>query len=204
MLTRRALRNLAIVSLVTASLPSLPACTVVEDLADEPAALDVDPVKACPIPALDALPGNETLFYDCAEEAADHGNGCGETGYFVGYGARYAERFYQQTRPTMSWRGRRWIDEVLVCLQRDLRDAIDETTSCDDAWELAFDSHPACYVEAGFCTLSPLDLLRVVWTIDLDDWLSADAARQVVHTAASCSYQYALLMSLFFGDLLDD
>ncbi len=112
--------------------------------------------------------------------------GCGPSGYLIGYGARYAERFYRQTRPWMSRRGRRWIDEVLVCLQRDLRASIDEASSCDEIRDLAFDSHPACYVDAGFCSLPVLDLLQIVWTIDLGDWLSRDAARQVLDTAAAC------------------
>jgi hypothetical protein len=168
------------------------------------AEVEVDPVAACAIPALDAIAGHEAVFYRCAEDAADHGMGCGSAGYLIGYGARYAERFYRTTRPRMSSRGRRWIDEVLVCLQRDLRDAIDETSSCEEIHEVAFDSHPACYVEAGFCTLSLFDLLQVVWTIDLRDWLSQDAARQLVHTAAACGDAHLAMVRLFFGGLLED
>jgi hypothetical protein len=161
-----------------------------------------DSMKACPIPSADAIPGHETVFYQCAEQLADSGRGCGPTGYLVGYGTKYAQRFYHQARPHMSARGQQWIDDVLVCLQRDLRESIDSTTSCDDIWTTAFDSHPACYLEAGFCTLSPFDIAQVVWTIDLKDWVSRDAARQVVRTAIGCGHQYEVWMRALFWDLI--
>jgi hypothetical protein len=164
----------------------------------------IDPIKACAIPVLGEIPGHESEFYLCAEPFADLGNGCGPDGYLLGYGTKYSQRFFNQTRPGMSSRGKRWIDDVLVCLQRDLRASIDETTTCDDIWQIGFDSHPVCYVEAGFCTLSPFDVLRVVTTVDGKDWLGGDAARQAVATALRCGGQYAFLMRLFFSHLIDD
>lgn len=170
------------------------------DVATATHAVTSDPVRACPIPDRDAIAGDESVFYRCAEdELAALGRGCGLDGYLLGYGARYAERFYRDTRPTMSTRGRVWIDDVLVCLQDELRASIDVDTSCPEIRTIAFDSHPGCYVEAGFCTLPFSDLLRVVATVDASDWLSADAARQVVTTAARCSRSHAFWMSLLFG-----
>src|SRR6266496_1617089 len=69
-----------------------------------------DSIKACPIPSTDAIPGHESVFYQCAETFADGGRGCGPTGYLPGYGTRYAQRFYQQARPRMTGRGQQWID----------------------------------------------------------------------------------------------
>jgi hypothetical protein len=157
----------------------------------------------CAIPDVNDIPGHESVFYLCAEQLADFGHGCGPDGYLLGYGTRYSQRFYQQARPRMSARGQRWIDSVLVCLQDDLRETIDATTSCDDIWSLAFDSHPACYLQAGFCTLSPFDIAHVVWSIDAKDWLSRDAARQVVATAVGCGKQYEAWMRFLFGPLAD-
>jgi hypothetical protein len=154
-----------------------------------------DPIQACPIPDEDAIAGDEAVFYECAEEIAQ----CGPDGYLIGYGAKYAERFYTQTRPRMTPRGQQWLDDVLVCLQSSLRDSIDANTSCDDIRTIAFDEHPACYVDAGFCTLSPWDIAQVVWTIDLRDWVSRDAAKQVVTTALDCGGQQAsTIRALFF------
>jgi len=178
-----------------AALACLPACAV--DLDQTELALDADPVRACPIPDPGAIAGHESVFYRCADATL----ACGPDGYLLGYGARYAERFYRDTRPAMSARGQAWIDDVLVCLQDELRASIDSTSSCDEVRTLAFDSHPGCYLEAGFCGLSLADVLEVVATVDLQDWLSRDAARQVVRTAASCSADRAWWMSLLFGDL---
>jgi hypothetical protein len=162
-----------------------------------------DAVGACPIPDVNHIPGNESVFYLCAEQHADFGNGCGPDGYLIGYGTKYSQRFYKQARPRMSTRGQKWIDDVLVCLQHDLREAIDETTSCDDIWSTAFDSHPACYLESGFCTLSPFDIAQVVWTIDAKDIISKDASRQVLQTAIGCGHEYEKWMHFFFWYLLD-
>ncbi len=166
--------------------------------------VSADAIGTCPIPDLNAIPGHEAVFYQCAEQFADFGHGCGESGYFLGYGSKYAQRFYKQARPRMSARGQKWIDDVLVCLQHDLREAIDETTSCDEIWTTAFDSHPSCYVRSGFCSLSPLDIAQVVWTIDSKDWLSRDAARQVLDTASTCSQQFASWFAVFFSYLRDN
>jgi Stanniocalcin family len=172
------------------------------DLGDESFAIAADGVGACPIPQLDDIPAHESVFYECAEQVADLGHGCGEAGYFLGYGRKYSQRFYKEARPRMSARGKQWIDEVLVCLQHDLREAIDETTSCEEIWNTAFDSHPACYVKAGFCTLAPLDIAQVIWTVDARDWLSRSAARQVLQTAVDCGHEYAGWLRFVFGYLL--
>ena len=152
------------------------------ETATEAAELTGDPIAACPVPAAGAIAGHEADFYVCAEETAE----CGPDGYLVGYGAKYAERFFRYTRPWMSRAGKQWIDDVLVCLQETLRDRIDAETSCPDIRTIAFDSHPDCYVEAGFCRLPWSDWLAVVATVDGADWLSRDAQRQVVVTARTC------------------
>ncbi len=188
---------------VLAVVVAMSACAVDEagEVGEVEHALAADPVQACAIPDRDAIAGHESVFYRCAEdELAARGRGCGASGYLLGYGARYAERFYRETRPRMSTRGRRWIDDVLVCLQDELRASIDVETSCADIRTLAFDSHPGCYLEAGFCTLPLSDVFKVAATVDLTDWLSADAGRQVIATAASCSRGHAWWMALLFGD----
>jgi hypothetical protein len=137
----------------------------------------------CPVPETPAaIAGHESDFYVCAEEIAS----CGPDSYLVGYGAKYAERFYRQTRPWMSRAGKRWIDDVLVCLQHELRASVGDGASCPAISTTAYDSHPACYVDAGFCRLPWSDWLAVVATVDGVDWLSRDAKRQVLVTASTC------------------
>ncbi len=143
-----------------------------------------DPVTSCPVVERNAIAGHEATFYQCAEQTLQ----CGDDGYLIGYGTRYAERFYRYTRAWMSPRGKRWLDDTLVCLQVKLRERIDASTSCDDVRTIAFDSHPECYVESGFCGLPVTDWFAVAATIDGRDWLSQDALRQVTTTAHACLF----------------
>ena len=161
---------------------ALLAACVDPDLATREEALTDDPVVACPVVDPAAIAGHEATFYQCAEQTLH----CGPSGYLVGYGTKYAERFYRKTRPWMSPAGKQWIDDVLVCLQEELHAAIDAQTSCPDVRTIAFDTHPDCYVAAGFCELPFTDWLLVAATLDPWDWFSADALRQVSAVARSC------------------
>ena len=146
--------------------------------------VSTDPVIACPIVDRNAIAGHEATFYQCAEQTLS----CGPDGYLIGYGTRYAERFYRKTRPWMSSAGKKWIDATLVCLQEKLHERIDSTTSCEDVRTIAFDSHPECYVDSGFCSLPLTDWFAVASTIDGKDWVSQDALRQVTKTAHECLF----------------
>jgi hypothetical protein len=157
-----------------------------------------DPVKRCAAPTLESIPGHEAEFYACAERWVGDGQGCGAKGYLLGYGQRYAEKFYVQTRPRMSAKGKVWLDHVLVCLQTDLREAIDIDTSCDDIRRTAFDQHPHCYAESGFCTLPLRDVLQVPATIDGNDLFSRDGFRQLLGIIPECGKQYEAAASLLF------
>jgi hypothetical protein len=168
----------------------------------ESAALTADLMASCPIPEIDHIAGNEAVFYQCADQYAEEGVGCSEQGYLLGYGTRYARRFYRETRPKMTAAGQQWIDNVLVCLQRELRDAIDSTTSCDEIWTTAFDQHPGCYLENEICLLPPLDIAKVLLTVDLSDWTSWDAARQAARVALGCGNEYANIVRGWFWYLL--
>jgi hypothetical protein len=179
---------------------ALGACASDErELVDELAVTTGDAIQACAIPDPAHIAGHDSEFYRCADVAANDGQGCGDDGYLLGYGAKYAERFYRVTRPRMSARGQRWIDDVLVCLQRTLQGGIDTSTSCQDIRTIAFDSHPVCYVDAGFCSLSVLDVLQVLWTIDAREWFGSGALRQAVRTAIGCGREYSGLIELWFA-----
>lgn len=150
-----------------------------------------DPISRCGAPSRESIAGHEAELYECAERWVDGGRGCGEQGYLLGYGARYAREFYFETRPRMSARGKAWLDGVLVCLQHELRDSIGVGSSCEEVRRTAFDQHPDCYVESGFCTLAIPDLLQIPATIDGRDLLSRDGLRQVASIAPLCGREYA-------------
>lgn len=160
----------------------LSACSA--ELAVREQQLTGDPVTDCPVVDANAIAGHEATFYRCAEDTLS----CGPEGYLLGYGTRYAERFYRHTRPWMSSAGKRWLDKTLVCLQVKLRERIDASMTCDDVRTIAYDSHPECYVESGFCELPLTDWFAVAATIDGRDLLSQDALRQVTTTAHACLF----------------
>lgn len=140
-------------------------------------------VTACaPIAAAEAPDATGTQarsYYDCLEASLADGEGCGPDGYPLGYGGKYAERFVTEARPRLSPEGRAWLDDVLVCLQEALAARLDDDSTCDDAWRAGFDTHPACYVDAGFCELSLDDVLVVGTTIDPVDLSLPDQQAQV-------------------------
>jgi hypothetical protein len=156
-----------------------------------------DPIARCGAPSLESIAGREAELYECAERWVNGGLGCGESGYLLGYGAHYARKFYEETRPRMSRRGKAWLDSVLVCLQHDLRDSIGVGSSCEEVRRTAFDQHPACYVESGFCTLSIPDLFQIPATINGRDLFSQDGLRQVLSIAPMCGREYARVFGVW-------
>lgn len=118
-------------------------------------------------------------YYDCLEASLAGGAGCGPEGYPLGYGAKYAERFVDEARPRLGPEGRMWLDAVLVCLQDALAARLDDASTCADTWRAGFDTHPDCYVSAGFCELSLNDVVVVGTTIDPVDLSLPDQQAQV-------------------------
>lgn len=79
---------------------------------------------------------------------------CGSNGYPVGYGNKYCSRFLERY-DKFSPAGKKWIDQTLVCLKNALKDSLlnNDKESCTNLKTIAYDSHPKCYVDSGFCKL---------------------------------------------------
>jgi hypothetical protein len=120
-------------------------------------------------------------YYLC-KEAADGASACGEDGYYLRYGFKYCERISLVTRPQLSAAGQVWLDEARVCLMRTIEREIDGNESCETLTQIAFDSHPDCYIEAGFCDLPVSDMWAVFTTVDPSDF----ELQQVLSTGVSC------------------
>lgn len=76
----------------------------------------------------------------CLEEKYE----CGKTGYPIGYGYKYCNKFGQlKTFP----QARLWIEATLVCLKQRLTPTLadDKTMSCHELRNTAFATHPLCY-----------------------------------------------------------
>ena len=127
-------------------------------------------------------PPQSCAFYaGCAEARLQ----CGATGYPLRYGQHFCLSF-QKSQDSFSTAGQAFIWNTMHCLQLKLVDAIDCDSTCASVEVAAFDSHPGCYVESGFCSLGPWDLLHVFWVVKAGLIGNKMALVQVTSTLKSC------------------
>ncbi|MBA3946491.1 MAG: DUF4157 domain-containing protein [Herpetosiphonaceae bacterium] len=131
-------------------------------------------------------------FYRCRE--ANNGNQCGQSGYYLGYGLKYCERFSRVLRPILSEPGQRWLDRTRVCLMQHIQDHVPYHVpfdfNCDAVKRSAFDSHPNCYVQGGICFLPSSDWQRILNIIDSAD----NDLKQAIITGISCLANWGALV----------
>lgn len=104
-------------------------------------------------------------YYACREASA----GCGTDGYLMRFAHHYCERYRLIAEPHASPAARAFLERVRRCLVVAFDRDVPEGTDCDAMRERGFASHPACYVETGFCDLPVADWLLVLNTIDRGD-----------------------------------
>lgn len=153
-------------------------------------------LRYCPVPSCDAPNafgeaascGDFIDREDCGQcdyyLCRDAGSSaeCGSEGYYQGFGYEYCNRFLQVTEPRLSSAGQVWSQRVRPCLMNALEADVDDELSCVDIKQVAFDSHPGCYVEAGFCSLPISDWILILNTVDRED---VDL-RQILTTGIAC------------------
>ncbi|KAL4446467.1 hypothetical protein ABPG74_001208 [Tetrahymena malaccensis] len=130
-------------------------------------------------------------YTNCLENAYN----CGSDGYPVGYGYKYCSRFVEKYN-NFSAPAKKWIDGTLSCLKTSLKDTLinNNKYTCDNVKKIAFDSHPKCYVENGFCELfTKADIQEIYSTIlsltsvyQFMDFLSLQSIKQVTVVAYQC------------------
>ncbi|KAK2187429.1 hypothetical protein NP493_165g00017 [Ridgeia piscesae] len=147
------------------------------------------------IECLDLAERGECDFYKCLEKT----HRCGHTGYALGYGFRYCDRFTVHFHRLTS-EGQRWMSAVRKCLMKELLEyymtAADKT--CGTIKTFAFLSHPPCYVKSGpgFCSIitDPRNYDALYRGYQLKDFVGDDwkvVWRQVQQTAFRCGGQMA-------------
>lgn len=126
-------------------------------------------------------------FYTrCAEETLR----CGRNGYPLRYGAKNCRRFVARL-DSFSPQGQAWIWKTMLCLQKYLvKPVAASDATCDSVNHEAFQSHPRCYVDSGFCDLPLNDLVQVVVTVK-SDLFQGPAIEQALTTAKGCARRYA-------------
>ena len=140
-----------------------PACeTAPEDHAPR---LDADAASGACGHLLDADDCGLCSYYDCRESISR----CGEDGYLTGYVGKYCERFATVTEPRVSPAAAAWLGRVRHCLVDYLETEVAYDADCETIDRRGTDSHAECYVQTGFCDLSPIDWFHIIHSIDVGD-----------------------------------
>ncbi|CAF2778740.1 unnamed protein product [Rotaria sp. Silwood2] len=126
-------------------------------------------------------PINSCLFYrECMETKAK----CGLTGYPIAYGLQYCSKFLTLSNQFSS-SGQTWITNAMACLQQALGLPLINCDSCCALQQIAFDSHPQCYIDNGICNLPATDWMWIV-TIVGKDVLNRDIFIQALKAQPQC------------------
>jgi hypothetical protein len=123
-------------------------------------------------------------FYGNCSEATLQ---CGATGYPLQYGQKNCLKF-QNNLAVFSPAGQDFIWSTMHCLQEALVATTTCDSTCDTLYAAAFASHPQCYIQGGFCSLSGLDVWHVVTTVGWD-LFKGPAFLQALETGAGCVSQ---------------
>jgi hypothetical protein len=155
-------------------------------------------------------PQNKCDFYNCAAIEADKKRVCGirdKQSYFIEYGEKYCKRFSDSLSGSLSFRGVRWLKKTLVCLQKSLFNGCNSKNKCFDCSsirELAFDTHPSCYVNSGLCSLDLKDQLSISSTVDLKDLIQVESMVQIGSVVSLCGHRGLNLLTKAAGHMIDD
>lgn len=119
---------------------------------------------------------------------------CGPTGYPLGYGGKYCKKFTKLI-DIFPDKGQQWIRKTLNCLKYALL-PFSEGSNCKTIFNTAFDSHPQCYFDSGFCELFldvkqlPTLMRALVNVYEVKDFASALSMKQIFLTAKMCGGDY--------------
>src|SRR3989344_1899917 len=105
---------------------------------------------------------------DCSfyRECVEARYSCGESGYALGYGEAYCNRFKDQFEGWSSYisnEAKDWRKATTLCLQEKLLENLDNLEGvnyCSEIRKAAFEDHAGCYTQAehSICDLKLIDL----------------------------------------------
>ena len=139
-------------------------------------------------------PDDCTFYSQCLEPRYN----CGSTGYPLGYGYYYCNKF-EAVKPQLSTAGQAWVTDTMLCLQNALvPEALGQSSAvqgCQNLWDYAFSTHAGCYLQSGICLLPPNDWFIIVQTIGVENLVTNfQALIQAVETAVACLAFYEWLL----------
>lgn len=148
------------------------------------------------------------FYQDCADATMQ----CPGGGYAINYGDKNC-RAFSNNLGLLSSAGVTWVWDVMHCLQLALIPNLppaDCDATCNSVYNAAFASHPACYVDNGFCSLPVSDWAAILYIVGQDVFASfvqvgitgtacaksilsnvADAVETAVEDAATAALNFA-------------
>eukprot|EP01130_Rhizamoeba_saxonica_P019123 TRINITY_DN9807_c0_g1_i1.p1 TRINITY_DN9807_c0_g1~~TRINITY_DN9807_c0_g1_i1.p1 ORF type:complete len:181 (+),score=24.61 TRINITY_DN9807_c0_g1_i1:48-590(+) len=130
-------------------------------------------------------PANGTcdFYVNCLETAFQ----CGPSGYPLGYGYYYCQKFETQK---FTPQGEVWVKTTASCLQQKLVPLVQDDAgwNCSSLTDYAFDTHPVCYTTPGasVCNLPISDVLKVLRVLKLKDIFDKRALKQMERVMEKC------------------
>lgn len=156
-------------------------------LACDPAPRDsAAPEAACTPATPEDIRTRRGDYYRCLDSTLVGGEGCGAEGYPLGFGARYADRSFDETWDTLGPEGQAFFLAVSPCLQSRLAGSVTAASTCDEVWSAGFATHAGCYVESGFCDLPTDDLAAIVDSFDAETMELPEFADTLLEVAEAC------------------
>lgn len=134
--------------------------------------------SACLQDALNYQGCGACAYYACREADAQ----CGDDAYLIRFAEKYCLRFRMVSEPEASPEAKEFLRKIRRCLITTLDELVPENDDCEAFETTGFNSHPECYIEAGFCDLGVSDWLLVLNTIDTTD----NNFRQMLITGIGC------------------
>lgn len=121
------------------------------------------------------------FYLGCMEKKAP----CGPGGYAIDYGNVYCTKFtFNINRFTSE--GQTWVYSTMNCLQKSMVSPLQNCVKdCSTLRDLAFSSHPSCYVNNGVCELPALDYITLI-TVVGPGLLNKAGIIQALITAPQC------------------
>ena len=151
----------------------------------------------CQSTCLDPLYKSCNFYRNCAEGQL----GCGNGGYPLAYGEKNCNRFVNNLN-YFTANGQDWIFNTMHCLQTAMVPVLKPcTATCSSFETAAFNSHPGCYVDNGFCGLQCPDVLAVMMTVNTD-LVSLQSLKQVVQTSGLCIQNLIQTLTGCGGDVV--
>lgn len=145
-----------------------------------------DPSTCAPATPDDIL-DREGDYYRCLDATLLEGRGCGAGGYPLGFGAKYADRSFEEIWYDLTPAGQDFFLVVSPCLQERLAAQVTDVSTCDEVWDDGFATHADCYVDSGFCDLPAEDVYVIAAMFDADVYLLDEFTSQLTDVELGCA-----------------